>query len=129
MRSLLLVSLLLFASVDGFAAKRLSNRGLSYLPSFGVGSTSSVAYTGSAASTFSMIAADGSATALVRLYTTTASFIAIGAAPIATSAGIPLAANTELILEIPSTYKISAVPQASNGLLYATHLIMYPASN
>lgn len=124
--SILLASLLLFSSADGFAAKRLSNRGFSYLPTFGVGSTGSVSYTATAGATSYLPAGDGSATALVRIFTSTAAYLAVGANPTATTAGIPIAANTEMILEVPSNHKISAVQLSAPGNLYVTHLVMYP---
>lgn len=125
--SLLLSALLLFASADGFAAKRLSNRGYSYFPAFSVGSTSSVSYTSTAGKSFTMDNADGNATTLVRILTTTASYIAIGTDPSPTSADIPLPANTEMIIEIPNHYKVGASMQSSTGFLYATHLKMNPS--
>lgn len=111
------------------AAKRLSEFGADYAQVFGVGSTSSVSYTGTAGSSFSMIAAGGSATAVVRVLTTTAAYIAVGSAPTATASDMLLPANTEIILEIPTGNKVSAVPLTTSGTMYVTHMILYSSSN
>ena len=119
-----LIALALFAP-EAFAAKRLSRRAPVYFPSFGLGSTSSVAYTGTAGSSFEWNPVGGGDTVLLRILTTSAAHIAVGTAPVATAADPILPANTEMILEILAGEKVSAVPVSANGTLFTTELIMH----
>lgn len=121
-----LLALVLLTSFEASAAKRLGGQGFSYFPSFGLGSTSSVAYTGTAGRTFALLSGVGEPTVLVRVLTTTAAYIAVGASPTAVASDMLLPANTETILEIPDGYKVSAVPLSSSGTLYATLLTVTP---
>lgn len=123
----ILVGILL--SCDSFAAKLVADRVPQYLPVFGIGSTSSVAYTGAGGTTGIIINDFGAVTETVRLLSTTASFIAIGANPTANSVSFPLPANTEEVLEILSGSKISAVPQSTSGTLFITHVVTYPTND
>lgn len=124
MRKLLALLALLVLPLHAQAAQRIDQ--YTYFPSFGIGSTSSVAYGVAAGTTFAMIASDGNANALVRVFTTTAAYIAVGASPTATASGMLIPANTERIIEIPSGYKVSAAPLSSSGVLYSTLLTMFP---
>lgn len=126
MKHLTLLVALALLPANGFAAKRLSNKYPSYFPVFGLGSTSSVAYTGAAGKSFSMLASDGAATNVVRVLTTTAAYIAVGSDPTATASDMLVPANTEIYLEILSGYKVSAVPLSSSGTLYVTNMVTYP---
>lgn len=119
-KTLLLLALII--STPAFAAKPLGVRGVSYLPVFGYDSTSSVAYTATQGSTAAIGANDGAATVLVRIYTTTAAFVDIGTNPNPTTTSIPLAANTETVLEIVAGHKVGAIQQSSGGTLYVTRL-------
>lgn len=122
----LLVLILSLYAGEAMAAKRLSNKYPQYLPVFGIGSTSSVAYGASPGTSFSMIAPNGEANALVRIVTTSAALVAVGASPTAAASDMLVPANTPIELEIPSTYKVSATPLSAAGTLYVTHLVTYP---
>lgn len=118
--SLLLVLLL---AAPAHATKRLGSYGFSYAPTFGIGSTSSVAFVTGSVSSFGMIAPDGGDTSVVRVFTTAAAYIA--ANPPSSAAGATpydmlIPANTATELEIPSGYKISAFPAGGSGTLYST---------
>lgn len=121
----LLLALLLLASPQAFAAKLVSQRALQYLPTFGVGSTSSVAYTGVPGTSFRWYATGGGPTTLLRILTTSAALIKVGDAPTAGASDMLLPANTEMILEVISGYRVSAAPLSTGGSLYVTELIPY----
>lgn len=125
MKRLLLLALLL-APQDASAAKLISSKVRSYLPVFGIGATSSVLYSGTQGSV--AITSDaGSDTELVRIFTTTATYIDIGTDPNPSEADMMLPANTEMILEIPSGYSIGAEDRTSgSGILSVTKLVTYP---
>lgn len=123
----ILIAVLLLASTEAYAAKLLSYRARQYFPAFGLGSTSSVAYTGAASGeSFVWNAAGGGETALLRVFTTTAAHIAVGTDPDAGASDPILPANTEMILEVPAGYKVSAKPVSTAGVLFTTELVTYP---
>lgn len=124
MKHAFLAVLILFSS-NAQAAKLVSERGLQYLPVFGLGSTSSVAFTGASGESFVWNATGGGGTVLLRIFTTQAAYIAHGTNPDATSADPILPANTEMILEIPSGEKISAAAVSTGGTLYTSELLTY----
>lgn len=125
----ILLALLLLSSAEAFAAKRLSWKAPVYFPSVGLGSTSSVAYAGSAGSSFEWNPTGGGDTVLLRILTTTAAHIAVGTSPTATSASPILPANTEMILEVPAGSKVSAAPVSTAGVLWSTELVTYPTKD
>ncbi len=129
MRFVLLAALLLISS-PAFAAKLISTNEPAYLPVFGIGSTTSVLFTTAAQGSVSpMVPAGGSATELVRVFTTQNAYVAIGTDPNPTSADMVVVANTEMILEVLSGHRIGAKSQSVNGALYVTHLVTFPNSN
>lgn len=117
----LFLVLALLISTNAFAAQRLTSKGISYFPTFGVGSTSSVSYTGAQGSV-GILAQGGQTYELVRIYATTAAYIDIGANPNPSSAKMPIAANTELVVEVLSGHRIGALQQSAAGTLYVTRL-------
>lgn len=125
MKKLLSLLLALFIAAPAFAAQPLTTSRRAYLPVFGYDSTASVAYTGSQGSTSPIGANDGAATVLVRVLTTSATYIDIGTNPSPSSAKIPLPANTESIFEIVSGERIGAIQQSSGGTLYVTRLKIF----
>lgn len=117
---LLILGALLTA--PAFAAQPLTTKGISYLPVFSYDSTSSVAFTSTQGSTSAINSANGEATILVRILTTSAAYIDIGTNPNPNTSKIPLPANTESIVEIVAGHRIGAVQQSSGGTLYVTRL-------
>lgn len=107
---------------SAYASQKLDRNG-GYFPSFGYGSTTSVAYSGSQGS-LPILAAGGAQYELVRIYTTSAAYIDIGAAPAAGSSKMPVAANTATIIEVISGQHIAAVQQSASGTMYITRLPM-----
>lgn len=57
---------------------------------------------------------------VVRVWLSTAGYIAIGAAPTATTSDIPMPANTPEYFIVPPGAKVSAVQAASGGNLHVT---------
>lgn len=111
-------------------ASKLVNAGMrQYFPSVGLGSTQSVAYTGTAGITAQILSPNGGATELVSVLVTTAAYVAQGASPTATASDMLIPANTPTVLELLAGNKFSAVPLSSNGTLYVTHLITFPNGN
>jgi hypothetical protein len=131
MRTRLILAALLLFSANAQAAKRLAMNGPNYLQAFGVGSTFSVSYTGTAGRTSIWYPTGGGNTVLLRIFTTSAAHIRTGTSPepTATASDFILPANTEMILEVPSGSKVSAVPVSTNGLLYTSEIITYPGSD
>lgn len=122
----LLLALLLLATPNAHAAKLMSQKVRSYFPAVGLGSTSSVAFTGSGASSFTWEASGGARTMLVRVFATQSAYIEVGESPTPSSADPILPANTEMILEIPTRQKVGAAAVSSNGILYVTEFLTYP---
>lgn len=125
----LFIAGLFFASVNAQGAKLVSIKARQYLPVFGLGSTSSVAYTGAGGSSFQWNPVGGGDTVLLRIFTTTAAHIKVAASPTASAADPILPANTEWILEVPAGSKVGAVPVSTSGLLYSSELITYPSND
>lgn len=83
------------------------------------GASQTVAYTG----THGVVAtAFGSQTRVVRVYTTTAGFVAFGSAPTATTADIPMAANVPEYFIVSPNSKVSAIQLSAGGNLYVTEM-------
>lgn len=122
----LLLALLFLVSTEAHAAKLMSQKVRSYFPVLGMGSTSSVAYTGTAGSSFEWTPSGGASTILLRIITTTAAHIKVAASPTATTADPYLPANTEMLLEVPTGSKVSAIQNATGGFLYTTEMLLYP---
>lgn len=77
-----------------------------------------VAYTGTAAAS----AAFNIITTAVRVQSSSDCFITFGAAPVATNAKIPLAANTAEYFAVSPGAKVSAIQSAAAGNLYVCEL-------
>lgn len=83
------------------------------------GTTQKVAYTGTAGTIANAVSSN-----VVRVVCTTDAFIAVGAAPTATTAGMPVFANTPITLGvIDGVDKVSAIQSASGGDLYVTNMV------
>lgn len=83
------------------------------------GATQTVSYTGTAGTISSAI---GEGTNVVRVWTSTAAYIAFGASPTATSSDIPIPANTPEYFLISPGHKVSAIQQSSGGNLFVTEM-------
>lgn len=59
-------------------------------------------------------------TTVIRVWLSTAGYIAIGASPTATTSGIPMPANTPEYFVVPPGSKVSAIQSASGGNLHVT---------
>jgi len=81
-----------------------------------LGSTTVVAYTGTAATSAALTGR------VLRVVATTACFIKTGSNPTATTSDAYLPANTIQLLKIDDQDKISAIQLSSGGNLYATVL-------
>lgn len=125
----LLLALLFLASANANAAKLVSSKALQYLPVFGIGSTSSVAYTNTSGETFVWNPVGGGQTTVLRVLTTSGAYISHGTAPSATALDMYLPANTEIILEILAGSKVSAVSAGGPGRLFTTEIITYPSKD
>ncbi len=77
------------------------------------------AYTGTAGVIDNAI---GAGTNVVRVFCTTAAYIAFGTAPTATTSDIPVPANTPEYFLISPGHKVSAVQSASGGNLHVTEM-------
>lgn len=83
------------------------------------GITQTKAYTGTAGVIDDPIS-DG--ITIIRVWLTTAGFIAIGASPTATTSDIPMPANTPEYFVVPPGSKVSAVQSSSGGNLFVTEM-------
>lgn len=83
------------------------------------GTTQNVAYTGTAGTITNAI---GTGITVIRVWLTTAGFIKIAASPTATTADIPMPANTPEYFVVPPGSKVSAIQSASGGTLYVTEM-------
>lgn len=83
------------------------------------GITQTKAYTGTAGVIDNAIS---NGITVVRVWLSTAGFIAIGAAPTATTSDIPMPANTPEYFIVPPGAKVSAVQSASGGNLFVTEM-------
>jgi len=83
------------------------------------GATQVKAYTGTAGVIDNAVS---SGINVVRVWLTTAGFIAIGSAPTATTSDIPMPANTPEYFVVPPGAKVSAIQSASGGNLYVTEM-------
>lgn len=83
------------------------------------GLTQTKAYTGTAGVIDNAIS---NGVTVVRVWLSTAGFIAIGAAPTATTSDIPMPANTPEYFIVPPGAKVSAVQSASGGNLFVTEM-------
>ena len=83
------------------------------------GLTQTKAYTGTAGVIDNAIS---NGITVVRVWLSTAGFIAIGAAPTATTSDIPMPANTPEYFIVPPGSKVSAVQSSSGGNLFVTEM-------
>lgn len=86
---------------------------------FRPGTTQNVAFTATAGTIATGVA---STTRCVEIYTTTDAFIAIGAAPTATTSSKPHPLGQALVYKIAAGEKVSAVQITAAGTLYVTEL-------
>jgi hypothetical protein len=81
--------------------------------------TQKVAYTG----THGVIAnGTGAGVNVIRVWTSTLAYIAIGSAPSATTSGIPISAAVPQEFICPPGSKVSAIQDSAGGNLYVTEL-------
>lgn len=91
-----------------------------YVPAFALGTTQSVAYTGTAGRITNAI---GEQIELVRIWTSTDAFIKIGQGAVdATTSDMPITAKVAEYFEVRQGDKVSAIQQSGNGTLYVTEL-------
>jgi len=83
------------------------------------GATQVKAYTGTAGVIDNAIS---SGITVVRVWLSTAGYIAIGAAPTATTSDIPMPANVPEYFIVPPGSKVSAIQSASGGNLFVTEM-------
>lgn len=83
------------------------------------GITQTKAYTGTAGVIDNAIS---NGITVVRVWLSTAGFIAIGASPTATTSDIPMHANTPEYFIVPPGAKVSAIQSASGGNLFVTEM-------
>lgn len=83
------------------------------------GATQVKAYTGTAGTIDNAIS---SGITVVRVWLTTAGYIAIGASPTATTSDIPMPANTPEYFVVPQGSKVSAIQASSGGTLSVTEM-------
>lgn len=93
----------------------MSYTGTPYRP----GTTQVASYTGTAGTISNAV---GSQTRVVRVWLSTAGYIAFGAAPTATTSDIPMPANTPEYFIIAPGEKVSAIQSASGGNLHVTEM-------
>lgn len=85
------------------------------------GSSQTVAYTGTAGTISNAVNANQDTLAYV--FCTTAAYIAVGAAPTATTSnGVAIPANIPIILDLRKGEKVSAIQVASGGSLYVSEI-------
>lgn len=125
----LILAFTLLLSHDAYASKLVNAAQGQYFPSFGVGSTQSVAYGVAQGSTAQILASNGSATELVQIVVSSAAYVRPGVNPSAVATDMYIPANTPTVLEILAGSKVSAVQVNSSGSLYVTHLITFPNGN
>ena len=82
---------------------------------FRLGTTQTVAYTGTHGVITNAVSAN-----VVRVWLTTAGYIAIGTAPVATTSDIPMPANTPEYFIVGPGDKVSAIQASAGGNLYVT---------
>jgi len=83
---------------------------------FPIIASQSVAYTGTAGVVTNAV---GTQTKLIRVICTTDAYVALGAAPTATSSDIPIAANVpQYFRAVPGVTKVSAIRQVTSGTLF-----------
>ena len=83
------------------------------------GTTQTVAFTGTAGTISNAV---GSQTRVVRVYCTAAAFVLIDNAPTATTAAVPIAANTPEYFVCTPGQKVSAIQQSAGGNLHVTEM-------
>lgn len=83
------------------------------------GATQTKAYTGTAGTIDNAISAG---ITVVRVWLTTAGYIAIGSAPTATTGDIPMPANVPEYFVVPQGSKVSAIQASSGGTLSVTEM-------
>ena len=90
-----------------------------YATAFRPSTSQTVAYTGTAGAIANAV---GPFTTHVRVVVTTAAFITIGEAPVATTAHMFMVANVPEIIMIRPGEKVSAIQSAAGGNLHVTEL-------
>lgn len=86
---------------------------------FKPGLTQVKAYTGTAGTIDNAIS---TGITVVRVWLSTAGYIAIGASPTATTSDIPMPANTPEYFIVPPGAKVSAIQASSGGNLHVTEV-------
>lgn len=84
-----------------------------------LGAHQSVAYTGTAGTITNAV---GSYTTAIRVVATSAAYIAIGAAPTATTADVYISAGIPEVFSCNPGEKVSAIQVSGNGALHVTEL-------
>lgn len=82
------------------------------------GTTQVVAYTGTAGTISNAVGGSGSV--VIRVWLSTAGYIAVGAEPTATTSDIPMPANTPEYFIVSAGDKVSAIQASSGGNLHVT---------
>lgn len=86
---------------------------------FRPGATQTKAYTGTAGTIDNAI---GEGINVIRVWLSTAGYIAIGSSPTATTSDIPMPANTPEYFIVPPGSKVSAIQASSGGTLHVTEM-------
>jgi len=86
---------------------------------FRPGTSQVKAYTGTAGTITNGV---GAQTYVVRVWCSTAAYIAFGASPTATTSDIPVPANTPEYFIVTPGQKVSAIQQSSGGNLHVTEM-------
>lgn len=95
------------------------DNGLPY-PVFRMGTVQSVAYTGTHGVITNGVAEK---TRLAIVWCSTDAHIAIGTAPVATTASRPVTGKVEVLVQLDPGDKISAIQQATGGTMWVTELL------
>ena len=85
--------------------------------SYKLGTTQSVAYTGTAGAIANVVGASK-----VCIWCSTDAHIAVGSAPVATTSDKPVTAKLDYVIDIEPGQKVSAIQQSAGGTLYVTPL-------
>lgn len=87
---------------------------------FTIGTTQTVAV---GATSASIATAFGAYTTVVRLCSTTACHVAVGASPTATTSSAYLPANVEWFIEVAPGQRVAVIQNAAAGTLFVTEMI------
>jgi len=83
------------------------------------GATQTISFTGTSAQSSAL----GSATNLVRLYSTEECFVAFGSNPTASSSTVPLGPKNPEYVQVNPGELIAAISNGTNGTLYITEIL------